>query len=1067
MPRLKHEIYVSGSWVDITEDVREDNGVTIVRGRRDEGRGVDRGRCSFKLNNRHGKYSEANPYSPYYGKLTRNTQYRAWVLDDTPHLWINGDDARAFVPSSEDLAISGDIDIRVDLALDLLPMLGGNYSPTSMEVIGRYDVSMEPGRMWRVSIQSEGKVDFFWSPDGSADYEWTLSEEPIPYFSGQRFALRVTLDADNGAGGHTVRFYVADTMDTDEWTLIGTRVRDGVTQINTTGDVDLDLGDIQSTLLAPSLGRIYKAEVRSGIHGSIVADADFTAMEQGTTSFIDSAGNEWSLNAPAEIQSYYRRFRGEISSWPQNWDQSGQDCWISVEASGPLRRMEQGRRPNQSPLRQRIPSGDPIAYWPMEDGTNTTRAVSPLEGVEPLTMVGVSFAAESSLPGSSPLPVVGTSAYMRGRVPTASVDGWHVELVFKLAQLPATEHVIQSVWLTGSRVREIRVSAGGGAIRIAGYDHEGAGVFNSFTTSANALASFVGAWNRLQIFTYVSGGTTYPVIRWFDIGGTLAWSFPGDFTGTPGRVFSVSVDWSDNLSGLAIGHLAVFPQGGTSMSLPAVTIYDNADKAFEGETAQTRIRRVAQEQQILVPALGDFDESTRMGPQPITTSLAVLRDAEASDGGVLVECRDRLALNMITRQMLHARPVSLILDAGNGELGAPLQPVRDDMGIRNEIVVTRRDGGSSSPATLEDGPTGVSTIGLYDEEVTLSLYEDEQTDDLAGWILHRRSVADARIPVVSLNLRNSAMRTHIRAILDRLDQQSLIVIQDSLYSPNDIRLIVEGYTERLSAEVWTIELNCSPATPWDAWVIEGFAAAEARLDTDGSSLAEPVSDSATQLTVISDDVTWVTADEPLNDNPYFDTDISGWVPMAGAVIAWDSGYIKMVTGGAADNRFQPADYSPVTSGSAYSACAWVHVDRPVPSQISVSVNWYDASNIYMATTTNGVTVGPDEWTFIEGTHTAPVGAAGAKIQVVVWGTPGAGTVLRAKNVAFRPHSSMAGDFPFEISVGGEICRVTSIADVSSDTQTFTVERSLNGIEMEHPAGTPVALAAPTYLAPGE
>jgi len=54
------------------------------------------------------------------------------------------------------------------------------------------------------------------------------------------------------------------------------------------------------------------------------------------------------------------------------------------------------------------------------------------------------------------------------------------------------------------------------------------------------------------------------------------------------------------------------------------------------------------------------------------------------------------------------------------------------------------------------------------------------------------------------------------------------------------------------------------------------------------------------------------------------------------------------------------------------------------------------------------------------------------------------------------------EFPFDITVGGEVMTVTAIS--GSAPQTFTVTRAVNGVTKRHTAGTDVRLATPTIVA---
>lgn len=54
----------------------------------------------------------------------------------------------------------------------------------------------------------------------------------------------------------------------------------------------------------------------------------------------------------------------------------------------------------------------------------------------------------------------------------------------------------------------------------------------------------------------------------------------------------------------------------------------------------------------------------------------------------------------------------------------------------------------------------------------------------------------------------------------------------------------------------------------------------------------------------------------------------------------------------------------------------------------------------------------------------------------------------------------AGDLPLDITVGGEVMRVTAIGAATAKVQTFTVTRSINGITKSHDAGDAVRLLTP-------
>lgn len=882
MPRMAHEIQIDGTYQVITDDVREDAPVTITRGRRDQGSVTERGKCAVKLNNREGRYSEDNPLSPYYGKLGRNTNWRTWVQGPNTYLRLAGSGDRARVEHDAAMAITGDLDVRVDLSTTYFPEMNTAWEGATCELAGRYDTANNR-RMWRLMIAPTGELVFTWSVTG-LDFNDRFSTVTAPLRSGVRTAVRATLDVDNDAGGHTVRFYTAPSL-AGPWTQLGTDVvTSGTTSVNAVGPVALDVGDVESNGFIPLRGRCYGFQLYNGIAGTLVANADFTAQPVGTAPFTDSVGRSWSLTGAAHFTDMYRRFRGEVPSWPQSWDQSGNDSWTSVEVAGPLRRLEKGSKPLQSTLRKRVPSGNPLAYWPMEDGRLTTRPTNVIDGGGICTVTGMEFGADNTLLGSAPLPSLTGAAELRASVNGGTAGGYHVEMPYKLDALPSSATTMLRVDFagSGSDITSARLRIGGtDGIRLQLLDDDDKEIWWAVLSDAQAKADFVGAWNRLQVFTAPQGGgRTGVYFGWRNVLTGTWWYVFRDYLGSPGRIQAVRASWPSTLQGMSIGHLGVFDTGGSATGpTPGVTIYANADDGFNGEWTQQRIRRITPEEGIPVMTAGFSPDGTRMGPQRVATVMDTYRDIEATDGGVLQEVREDYALEYVLRSKLMNRPVALVLDQASGQIGAPLDPIKDDSDLVNELTIQRQDGGSSDPATLPaDHPLSVGAIGLYDKQETYNLWSDEQTDDQAPWRLTLRAVGEARVPTVTLNMMSPGMAGLRQTVLDYVDCQSVIEIRNTLFRPDAIRLVVEGYTEQISATAWTVELNCSPAQPWEP-AVYGVA----KADSAGSYLAQPIDAVATLLLLDN------SGDLPWTDDPAeapWDIRVGGEVMTVNSV-GWD------------------------------------------------------------------------------------------------------------------------------------------------------------------------------------
>lgn len=65
--------YWQWGWADITQYVRHADGISLTYARQDEATAVDTQSGALTLDNSDGRFSRRNPYSPYYGFLTKNT----------------------------------------------------------------------------------------------------------------------------------------------------------------------------------------------------------------------------------------------------------------------------------------------------------------------------------------------------------------------------------------------------------------------------------------------------------------------------------------------------------------------------------------------------------------------------------------------------------------------------------------------------------------------------------------------------------------------------------------------------------------------------------------------------------------------------------------------------------------------------------------------------------------------------------------------------------------------------------------------------------------------------------
>ncbi|WP_371795975.1 hypothetical protein [Streptomyces sp. NBC_01718] len=1081
---VRTEIQVASTWVDITSDTLTRDPITIDRGAADEASTSDPSRCSMTLNNRNGTYSPRNPMSPYYGKIGRNTPVRVSVPGPESYLALDGTtSAYARTPDVAALDIVGDIDLRVEATADWTAV-------QSQSLIGKWDTAANQ-KCYMLRVEP-GLLTFNWSADGAQTQFVSRVMPALP----RRAALRATLDVNNGAGGLTVTLYWARSMD-GPWTMIGAPFSAaGITSVFA-GTPPLEVSPIAASGVVPLTGRVHRAEVRSGIDGTVVAALDTRALTPGTTGWTDAAGRVWTLAGAAEISNREYRFTGEVSTWPPRWDVSGRDVWVPIEAAGVTRRMGQGQKGLSSTLRRRVPSAPGLlAYWPMEEGpAAAASAWSPIRGVKPLQVTGVDWAANDTLGGSSALPTLKNPATLSARVPSTSTNGWQVEFVYNLRALPTVQTEIMRVQVSGAAMETVIVYASTAGIRIEARDEDDAVILGITYNEASALAAFVGSWNRLAIFTGdAGGGRTMLQATWRNVvNATVRYYVSSNPLTAQGRVAGLSAKWGAGTEGMGIGHLAVFntPGTGGAGSPPASTIFEGADDGFMGETALDRMRRLATEEAAQVELFtvdGDTTSSTeRMGSQRPAPLLSLLEEAASTDGGILYENRDRLALTYRDRTSLYNQPVALALDyTARGEVPPPLEPTEDDQHLRNDVTVTR-DGGSSGRAVREDGPLSVlpppAGVGIYDEAVTLSLGDDTQPEPLAAWRMHLGTWDEARYPTITAWLHTAP---HLIPDVLAMDIGDRLTIANPppWLAPGEIDQHVRGYTETLAPFTWTLAMNCTPAGPWSVGVVDDPSLG--KVDTDGSELSANATPSDTTLSVattagppwVSDPreypfdltvggevVTAVAAGPVLSVNPLLLSDLSGWSGLS-ATIAYDTTVVHRAAGATASIRMTPTGATSasaqqmvstpvgsITPGDSYTMSGWVYSPTGW-SDMRIVTDWDSATNTSISTSPSvAIPVPAGQWTFITTTVTAPALASRGRVRVRIGASPALTDISYWWNVQLRP------DAPVTLAADG-FDRTTTNGWGAADTgQTWvtnggsTADYSVSGSIGRHTMNT--------------
>ena len=191
------------------------------------------------------------------------------------------------VQDANALDIVGDIDIRIQIAMD-------DWTPASASSLFAKWTASGNQRSFRLDLTPAGGLQFVWSVDGITG---TTANSTVntSFADGATGWVRVTLDVDNGASGYTVTFYTS--TDGTTWTQLGATVTAaGVTSIYSS-TANVETGSLNAGTSQLSTMKVFKAQLLSGIGGTVVLNIDTSVITSGAaTSFTALSGQTVTIN---------------------------------------------------------------------------------------------------------------------------------------------------------------------------------------------------------------------------------------------------------------------------------------------------------------------------------------------------------------------------------------------------------------------------------------------------------------------------------------------------------------------------------------------------------------------------------------------------------------------------------------------------------------------------------------------------------------------------------------------------------------------------------------------------
>ena len=195
----------------------------------------------------------------------------------------------ATTPDAAALDIVGDIDIRAKIAPD-------DWTPAAASAIVAKFTATGNQRSYSLLLSTAGALVLEFSVDGTAVITKTSTANLGALAASAVKWVRATMDVDNGASGYTVRFYSSD--DGSTWTQLGADVVTATATSIFASTAVLELGGRTGGTTDLFAGKIFEAEVQTGIAGTAVAHPVAT-----TSGITDATGLVWTVNGTAYLSN--------------------------------------------------------------------------------------------------------------------------------------------------------------------------------------------------------------------------------------------------------------------------------------------------------------------------------------------------------------------------------------------------------------------------------------------------------------------------------------------------------------------------------------------------------------------------------------------------------------------------------------------------------------------------------------------------------------------------------------------------------------------------------------------
>lgn len=853
-PRVS--IGIDNKWMDITDDVLFERGITIERGTSNDTPRLEAASGSMVLRPAEGRYMRLNPESDLYEKLMMDQPVRIdrYLL----HQDFSVTASNGLSPTDEGLAWT-------------LYGEGGTVQNSD------YSVNGGTAR-FSIPVANAHRIAYL----NTAQYRYgeviTSFQMPAANITGGGVGVSIVLRGQSGTSYGECKVFIG----TDESvSLLASATNNSPPGVGATTTTLVHTGQI-IWVVAGADGHSLYMKVWEGTINDEPVDwmhvGDGSAFGAGFVGLKAIRHTSNSNSSPFVVQFgefYFRQPRlvGVVPNWSPRWDKTGRFEHTPIKVSGIVRRLDTNEQPVVSPLKSALLNTEGlVAYWPCEDEKGAQSFASALTYNEgPMTWAVVDAGAEppnvaayNDFVASKPVPTVGKARW-RGVVPAHDNTG--VAHIRFLAHFPSTDMdnlaIICQFYVTGSAVRWELKYLTGGSCQLDCYDRADANILTVGPFALDLQDKKVRFALQLeQIGADIVWLVSAPEEGDSDYGydaGTLT-------NQTLGRIYDLRFAVGNpgvNYGDLAIGHITV-----SNVDTDVLDMWFPFS-GYEGELDYERASRVCSENDIDFRLIADNDKltsATPMGPQPIARVIEVLNDTADTGQNAIYETRS--VHNSITLRLnptLRNQPKQLTLSLADGHLEESLEPDDDPDRRFNDITAKRRDG-SSYRAEQESGGFSVAQIGRRPRDFSCNPQFDTMLRNIANFQLVSSTINDYMYRQVMASLDGTNVRLDhalCRSLLDfELYDRMLITDGENRKLFNEIEQLPQGYQEELDQFRHRFRWNTLAGAPYIT-VELGDTEYDALTSTQTTLLSAVDEDDTTfSITRASGEPMWSATDPP-------------------------------------------------------------------------------------------------------------------------------------------------------------------------------------------------------------